>query len=337
MDSLTHIVLGGCLGHLALGKKAGRKAVVWGAIADTIPDFDVFAGFWVHPVDSLLIHRGFTHSILFAILCSIFGGWGLSRWYKKFKIPWKSWSLVMALGLSSHLFIDSLTNYGTGLLEPFSNLRFAYTTIFIADPAFTLPMLLAFVLLLRKNPSVETKTAWAKSTLVLSSIYLIWTFINRSHFETFFKHQFQEQKLSVSGQSLTPAPLNNVLWSTMARTDSGYYSGYHSLLGKNKTVKFSFIPANDQLSEGFKAQEEYLKLKRFANGYSCISLLDGIPYFHDLRFGTSTGWTDQLGRFTFNYPLERQTGDTAHLIEVNPWPRGGFEAMGELWQKIKGN
>ena len=45
MDSLTHIVLGGCLGHLALGKKAGRKAVVWGAIADTIPDLDVLQAF----------------------------------------------------------------------------------------------------------------------------------------------------------------------------------------------------------------------------------------------------------------------------------------------------
>ena len=166
MDSLTHIVLGGCLGHLALGKKAGRKAVVWGAIADTIPDLDVFAGFWVHPVDSLLIHRGFTHSILFAILCSIFGG--------------------------------------------FSNIRFAYTTIFIADPAFTLPMLMAFVVLLRKKPSIDTKTTWAKYAIVISSIYLVWTFINRSHFETLFKNQFQVQKLSISDQSLTPGPLNNI-------------------------------------------------------------------------------------------------------------------------------
>jgi inner membrane protein len=33
MDSLTHIVAGACIGEIALGKKIGRKAMLWGALA----------------------------------------------------------------------------------------------------------------------------------------------------------------------------------------------------------------------------------------------------------------------------------------------------------------
>jgi hypothetical protein len=42
MDSLTQIVLGGAIGELVAGRKMGNRAVLWGAIAGTIPDLNVF-------------------------------------------------------------------------------------------------------------------------------------------------------------------------------------------------------------------------------------------------------------------------------------------------------
>ena len=41
MDSLTQIVLGAAVGEATLGRKVGNKALLWGAIAGTIPDLDV--------------------------------------------------------------------------------------------------------------------------------------------------------------------------------------------------------------------------------------------------------------------------------------------------------
>jgi len=38
MDSLTQIVLGAACGEIALGKKIGNKALLFGAIGGTIPD-----------------------------------------------------------------------------------------------------------------------------------------------------------------------------------------------------------------------------------------------------------------------------------------------------------
>jgi inner membrane protein len=336
MDSLTHIVLGGCIGQVRLGKKIGRKAVVWGAIADTIPDLDVFYGLVTHPVDSLLSHRGFTHSVLFACLASLLLGWLLARWYRRDGIPWTEWALLMALGLFSHLLIDSLTNYGTGLWEPFCHHRFSYTTIFIADPAFTLPMLFAFVLSwFRRIPTLR-KINIAQIALIISAVYLSWTVRNRWHFESYFKSELARQKIEVLDQSLCPAPLNNILWGTMARTDSGFYHGYHSLLGLDKPTQFHFIPQQEHLAIEVDSIREYALLRRFAKGYHCISLDPaGWPIFHDLRFGTATGWADTMGGFTFNYPLQQDTSRSGHLIRHNPW-RTKWEGTRGLWAKIWG-
>ena len=63
MDSLTHIVIGGALGELTLGKKIGNKAIIVGAIANTIPDLDVFTTqFASSPEMALHMHRGYTHA-----------------------------------------------------------------------------------------------------------------------------------------------------------------------------------------------------------------------------------------------------------------------------------
>ena len=43
MDSLTQIVLGAAVGEIALGRKIGNRALIWGAIGGTIPDLDVLA------------------------------------------------------------------------------------------------------------------------------------------------------------------------------------------------------------------------------------------------------------------------------------------------------
>jgi inner membrane protein len=75
MDSLTHLVLGAAIGEAILGKKIGNRALIWGAIGETIPDLDVLGNLFLNPTDALAFHRGFTHSILFSVLAPLlFGG-----------------------------------------------------------------------------------------------------------------------------------------------------------------------------------------------------------------------------------------------------------------------
>lgn len=81
MDSLTQIILGAAVGEVTAGKKLGNRAMVWGAIAGTIPDLDVFVGKLLSPTGSLAFHRGITHSIFFAITFSFLIAMACHRYY----------------------------------------------------------------------------------------------------------------------------------------------------------------------------------------------------------------------------------------------------------------
>ena len=61
MDSLTQIVLGAAVAEAVAGHKLGNKAALWGAIGGTLPDLDVFFTGLFHPIDALLVHRGFQY------------------------------------------------------------------------------------------------------------------------------------------------------------------------------------------------------------------------------------------------------------------------------------
>lgn len=79
MDSLTQIVLGAACGEVVLGRKVGNKAILWGAIAGTIPDLDVLARSVFDPLRANELHRGITHSLFFSIVMAPV----LAHWLKR--------------------------------------------------------------------------------------------------------------------------------------------------------------------------------------------------------------------------------------------------------------
>mgnify|MGYP000002869378 FL=1 len=79
MDSLTQIVLGAAVGEAVLGKKLGNRAMLWGAIAGTIPDLDVFIKYFTDEITSTELHRGVSHSLVFSIIMAIVLGWLVNK------------------------------------------------------------------------------------------------------------------------------------------------------------------------------------------------------------------------------------------------------------------
>lgn len=82
MDSLTQIVLGAAVGEIALGKKVGNRAMLFGAIGGTIPDLDILANFVADDMTALAFHRGISHSFFFAFTAPFLFGWLTERFYK---------------------------------------------------------------------------------------------------------------------------------------------------------------------------------------------------------------------------------------------------------------
>ncbi|MBM72105.1 MAG: hypothetical protein CL847_04920 [Crocinitomicaceae bacterium] len=81
MDSLSQITLGASVGEVILGKKIGNRAMVWGAVAGTIPDLDVIGNYFMTDLQGLLLHRGITHSLFFCVIGAFVFGTLVSKLY----------------------------------------------------------------------------------------------------------------------------------------------------------------------------------------------------------------------------------------------------------------
>ena len=138
MDSLTHFTIGACMGEAFAGKTVGKKAMLWGALAQSLPDIDFIASFWMKTSSNLLAHRGFTHSFLFCILITPLLAMLAESIHRPHNIPLWKWLLFFGVAIFFHIFIDAFNNYGVGLFEPFSHQRISFNAIYVADPFFSI-------------------------------------------------------------------------------------------------------------------------------------------------------------------------------------------------------
>ena len=98
------------------------RLIVGGVVASMVPDLDVLAfGFGV-PYASEFGHRGFTHSVIFAIMLALAGGFAFRLSEATF---WRSF-LFLFMATVSHGVLDAFTNGGLGVafLWPWSVERF---------------------------------------------------------------------------------------------------------------------------------------------------------------------------------------------------------------------
>jgi inner membrane protein len=70
VDTLIHVVFGACIGEAIAGKRLGKKALFLGTAAQSFPDINFVASFWLSPSQNILAHRDITHSFVFAIVAT---------------------------------------------------------------------------------------------------------------------------------------------------------------------------------------------------------------------------------------------------------------------------
>jgi inner membrane protein len=335
MDSLTHTVLGACLGEVIAGKKLGKQALFWGALANNIPDVDVVTSLWMTQADSLLAHRGFTHSILFALLFTPLLAYALKRWHKNKKMEFSDWVYIIGSGLFVHILIDAFTSYGTGWFEPFSHKRVTMNVLFVADPFYTLALLLSFIALIAVKARKKIRLRIAGWGLFISTAYLIYAFANKWTIDTYMKEELKRQKITYANYFTTPAPLNNFLWNLVAKNDSGFYIGYRSVFDQQEDTRFVFRPQNKYLLRDLPQDPDLLKLERFAKGYFTLERSGDSLYFNDIRFGTTGGWADTTADFVFRYCLDKSV-DNDLVIQRGRMKSAGKEALQSLWKRAMG-
>ncbi|TAA45866.1 metal-dependent hydrolase [Corallincola spongiicola] len=326
MDSVTQAALGAAVGGAIGGRQLGWRAFVWGAGLGTLPDMDVFIHY-PDAVDQVTKHRGFSHSIFVLTALSPVLGLLIAKLHR-----WRFWgaTLMAWLCLVTHPLLDCFTSYGTQLFWPLASPPIAWSTIFIIDPLYTLPLLIgigvSLWLLRRRQDSSALRPTYGG--LLVSQLYLALSVVLMLGAKSEATAELRRQGIEAN-TFLSPTPFNILSWRIVANHHDNTMIGYYSWLNP-KTPVFVSYPNGHQLADA--AQLDNLKrLDWFTQGFYQLQEANGQLKFVDLRLGVEP-------YLPFRYILAEHTtagwqAIPAVLLPANP---AGLELLPELLQLIKG-
>ncbi|MDO4435493.1 MAG: metal-dependent hydrolase [Cardiobacteriaceae bacterium] len=331
MDSLTQAVLGAATYSAVMGKHQGRKALLIGAALGTLPDLDVLIRY-ADPISQMTYHRGASHSLW--ILTAF--AWGLAFLWHKWKKPsysTKRFGLAIWLALITHPLIDAMTMYGTQLWYPFTPPPTSWATIFIIDPLYTLPMLLACGYYLFQPSQSSNKALWL--SILWGCAYFLWGFVGKSVHENRVRESLEENGIRVERIISNPTPFNTILWRVVAEDgQDNLYEAYSSWFDQ-QAPKFRKIPKNTHLRRDIWDKALLLqRLHWFTDGWLAYEMHGEELVVKDVRMsylGISVG-------FEFVVGLDHR--DHWHIITPKrfgtrqPLPEAWFS---RLWQRMMGN
>lgn len=332
MDSLTQIALGIATAELVAGKKLGNKTFLYGAILGTIPDLDIVVGKFLSDVGGVAIHRGLSHSLLFFIFLSPILGWAIAA-FEKNKINFKNATLLVFWCLVTHVVLDVFTSWGTQVFWPLHH-RFALKTIFVIDPLYTVPLVIALIFVWKnKNPLNRRK--YLIRGFAVSSAYLLLTCLLKLFAVQQFETALQQQQLGYDKLIVKPTAFNCILWNANVATSEGYYLADYSLFD-SQPIRFTFYPKNQELEQKLVDSPDFQQLKKISEGWYLVSTQDHRLYFNDLRFGLLSE-TPENPQFAFSYVFKENSDGRLTAYEVPKAKRDGKALLQKIFIRIKGN
>lgn len=315
MDSLTQIVLGGAVGQAVLGKKIGNRAVLWGAIAGTIPDLDVFLKFFTDDLTAVELHRGFSHSIIFSVLFAPVLAWVAWRFHRHREATFRDWTKLTFLALVTHPLLDAHTAFGTQLCWPLPY-KITYNNIFVVDPLYTLPFLFFLVWSMLKKKDDPRRMKLNRAGIIISCSYMLLTFAFKGIAHWQFTKELQKQHITYTELESKPTPLNSILWCGFVKTQDSILLGYYSLLDGPGSITFTGFARNEHLLGPFKNHEKVERLRKLSRGWYVIEKEGEQLYFNDARFGQA-GFGNDPSSLVFSHQLFMQDGE----LQVRGRPR----------------
>ncbi|WP_339524199.1 metal-dependent hydrolase [Pseudomonas sp. EA_35y_Pfl2_R111] len=326
MDSITQAVLGASIQGALLGRWQGRKALLYGAMLGTLPDLDVVIDYG-DAVADMTYHRGFSHSLFvlsaLALLLTV-----LIRYFK----PNPGYStrrlfLAIWLALITHPLLDAFTSYGTQLLWPLTPIPTAWSSIFIIDPLYSVPLCIAVGLGLFHG--LRDKAAKAPAlALLVSSLYLASTLAGKYMAEQRVETELARQGINAQQLFSTPTPFNSLLWRVIVLDGEDYHEALVSWFD-DTAPQLERIPRGTHLAAALVDSPAHARLAWFTNGVLRYDQLGEELVVTDIRLGM-TGFHP----FRFDFATLKNGQWRVHDdIQRLPTQRGDFSRLQLLWAR----
>ncbi len=285
MDPLTQGVLGAAAPKSVAPPEHARIACLLGFLAGMAPDLDVFIRSPEDPLLFLEFHRQFTHSLVFIPVGGLIVGYLLHRLYAARRgLSLRHSVMYCTLGYATHALLDSCTTYGTQLFWPFSDQRFAWNTVSVVDPLFTLP-----ILLLIGIATWRRKAALARLALAWAIAYPTLGLVQRDRAEA-VGWALAEQRGHVPIRlEAKPSFANLLVWKLVYETEERYHvdavrAGWEMLTFEGNSVpKLDVRRDFPWLAPGSQQALDIERFRWFSNGYLAVE--PGNPYrITDIRY-----------------------------------------------------
>ncbi|OZI36231.1 hydrolase [Bordetella genomosp. 1] len=327
MDSVTQAVLGAGIQGALLGRRQGRKALIYGALLGTLPDLDVLMRY-PDPVSTMTFHRGFSHSVFvlsaLALLMTALIRW---RWPKAPYGPGRLF-LTLWLVLITHPVLDSFTVYGTQLFWPLTWTPESWSAVFIIDPLYTLPMLFA-VLATALFGATPRMCRVLAITVIWGAVYLGSGLAGRWHAERVVAQALRDRGLAPTRVLATPMPFNTLLWRVVAQTGPDtYYEGVSGWFDRNPPELLE-QPLGTALGRAIGDAPLLQRLSWFTNGWLRFDAIGDKLVVTDLRMGMP-------GYYTFRFVMGERRDGQWHAVVPSRWAsdRGGSAELKLMLARI---
>jgi len=280
------------------------------------------------------------------ILSGAFAAYLIWRLYKYYlakelsdvRVSFKEWYLLFFLAFFTHIALDCFTTYGTQIFQPFSDLRVAFNTIAVADPAYTLPFVIFLVAAVFSSKGSRRRSILNWTGIGISSLYLLFTVFNRAHIDNVFERALDHRGIEVERQMVSPTLLQNVLWNCVAESDTAYFVGMYSMFDSDPNMhSIQSLRKDPEATSELEGTLEYEALEWFSNGYLYTIDNDSLYDLYDLRFGPSR-YRDVMNApedYVFRFQL-RPVADGLKFNQVQPETGDIGEEFKRFTRRVKG-
>lgn len=328
MDSLSQAVLGASIAAACAPRGQRRAALLAGAVLGTMPDLDVAIDYG-DPVANFTQHRGFSHSLIVLAPFSVLLWLAAKRLLAPVRAAPGRWFAAIALTLMTHPILDAHTAYGTQLLWPLDVPPVMWSTLFIIDPLYTLPLLVGTIAVAFR-PAGRVAGRLLQAGLVLSTLYVGWSWIAKYSVGTHVEQTLAATAQANSPVFTTPTPFNTLLWRVVVLTDDGYLEGFDSLLDGNDEVQFTAHRSETIELERAGDIAAVRRLRWFARDFVKASVDEDRLVLADLRMG-------QEPFYVFTHVVATRGNPHWQAVTPEQIPLAVTDrALDETWRRLRG-
>lgn len=327
MDPLSHALLGAASGR-SVARDAGRAALAAGLLGALLPDADVLIGSDADPLLTLEYHRQFTHSFVAAPVGALIVAaaiWFVMR--RRIAFGGLYWPALA--GYVSAIVLDACTSYGTQLLWPFTERRFAASIVAVVDPVVTIVLLAGVLLALRSRGA-----GLARASIAVVVVYLGMGWVQQTRVEALMARTAGERGHAIVRHEAKPTIGNLLLWRSVYLTGEDFvvdavrvgmfsppviYPG-----GTARQVQpIDLVPP---LAPGSVQAQDVVRFARVSDGY--LARHPARPnVIGDVRYAMLPDSTEPLWGIAVHAERENEHVELRTFRELTPQKRERFLAM----------